>query len=259
LHYGKRHAQKQSLIRQLKYCQDILIDLKSLNDCFTPFSYWFEVLNYLKPGALRKPAADNIIRITIGRAQLNSDRRYQDILTAIFWPLLEIIYNYFIRHFVTTTEMKDDLWQYIHWSFLKVLTRIDLHKREGPIASKIYNDVYHDAYLHLKSANEESASEIDIDIIELKTSDIIDLPPKNKEIELADCRCDLEQFRSTGLISDIEYHLLCGEIIYEEPLVETATRLEIGYEFAKKRRQRAVKKIQKSLKKLSPYSGKCPL
>ncbi len=257
--YGRSLKQKRSILRQLNNRKKLLIQLQAIDPCFSQFESWNELIIALPRQKLRSPPIDKMLRIIINQSQLKPDEKWNLVLTAIFSPLLEVIFNKLTNKFDLPHDKIDDLWQNIHWSFLKVLNRIDLVARKGPVASKIYNDVYHDLYLHIVADSNLTTSEVDIDVFEYIDISSLDLVSKSDEIEIADCRCDLDRFRSDGLIDDLEYHLLYGRIIYGEPLIEAAERLGVGNEIAKKRHQRAVKKIQDSRKKMSPKRRKYPL
>ena len=53
----------------------------------------------------------------------------------------------------------------------------------------------------------------------------------------------LKEDRANGLLSENDYYLLLGRRVYGRPLRKCAAELQIGYELAKKRYQRAAARL----------------
>lgn len=254
----QRKTDRLELIRYLGNCRDLFLRLKAANPCFDLFENWHDVIDFMLPEKLRSPPCDNLIRCIISQLN-NSIKGVTEILFIVFWPLFEIIYSKFIYKFDLTADKKTELWRNIQWAFLKVLNRIDLGDRESPVASKVYNDIYHEIYQIIISGLELDEAVISLDSLTPDKIDEISEAEEDSGNEFYNSINELEICLKHRVIDELEYHLLVGTIIYDDPLKEVAADLSIGYELAKKRRQRAVKKVKEFLKKLSPNYVKHPL
>ncbi len=172
---------------------------------------------------------------------------------AIFWPILIAIHRKSARY---DSEYPDELWQKIYWYFSETIQSTDLQDREYPIASRIYlklKDSVRDSY---RSDWKHQKRLLNIDDDPFKN--LIGDDPSVK-VRVRDWISYFQYLQRKGLISEIDYHLIIGSVIYGESLHDCAFDLGLTYEIAKKLRQRALKKIRDIQKKLSPNRRFKPL
>lgn len=248
-----RENERKSLYRQLKYCGDLLAALKRASSIQIPYNDWYGLIEHFKKRGYENGEVDEIIRSIIRIGRDHNDNRWITILIAILWPTLISVYTKGLHY---DFLRPDDLWQNIHWFFIRSIYNTDLEDQDYPVAIKIYYKIrgfVRDAY-----KSEWSYQKHFLDIDETYLEDFIDKKYAT-EMRIRKWISRLHDFQRKGIISEIDYHLIVDNLIYEESLHDCAFDLGLTYENAKKHRQRALKKIRDSLRRLSPNAQFDPL
>jgi hypothetical protein len=210
------------------------------------FRTWEQVVASMRRGTSSDPHKDEILRAIFRAHKEDQDPRWRTILLVIFWPGLESL----SRRKWQWDDDRDELWQNVLWTFLRVLSRIDVDRRPARLVQKVVNDTIHHVYEEYRRrwrrVRRELASDpddvkwlgggainIDIDAIDLRRA---------HERELTRLRGHLD----AGLISESDFLLLVGTRLYGETVAEHAREVGLDYEVAKKRRQRAEARIRRS-------------
>lgn len=250
-------AEEESLQRQISRYTDLLDVLKKRLSFFERFKTWREVVDYLDPTILDSPQGDIALGGLIQIHQERHNPRWLTILTAVYWPLLEIIYEIMID--AVSLEQKITLWSDINWLFTKTINKPTLRERQARLSAKILNDIIHDLKYLTKAAKEENSRLFSLESEEsLQDSRAVAVDDLN--IQEVHTTWLLQKLKEHGQLDEIELHMLKATIIYNEPLVEYAGRLGLDYEFVKKRKQRAIKILKKLLivcpqiKKKTPFN-----
>ena len=230
--------------------------LKKRLSFFERFKTWREVIDYLDPTILDSPQGDVALGALIRIHQERHNLRWLAILTAIYWPLLEIIYKIMID--AVSLEQKIAIWSDINWLFTKTINKPTLRERQARLSAKILNDIIHDLKYLTKAGKEESSRLFSLESEEsLQDSPAVTIDDLNIQEVLTTWL--LQKLKDQGRLDEIDFHLLKATILYNEPLIEYAGRLGLDYEFVKKRKQRAIKILKKlfidcpQIKKKTPF------
>lgn len=207
---------------------------------------WAEATN-----RLGQPLPDTVLVPLFRAARAHTDSAWNSILLLLFWPSLEAIHRRRRRWATQGPEGDEVLWSDIVMSFYESVVRLDPERRSHRVAQKIFGDTSRRVYVECRkrwvaSRHEWAASDEDGDHLD--------------EIEHPDCRaaegdtewrCDREFRRRfylrelrRGAITSDEYQLLCGTRLYGWTIVSCAGRFGIHREAAKKRLQRAERRIR---------------
>ncbi|MCP4582403.1 MAG: sigma-70 family RNA polymerase sigma factor [candidate division Zixibacteria bacterium] len=257
--YKQKENIRREIFCQLRACKILLARLHWLHPDTKKFGSWEELIESLPVNELRSNYSDTIIRAILDTMQKSSNDGWTTVLTAIFWPLLEIIYKKLTFIYQIRDRDLDDLWQNIYLTFLKVINRIKLSERKAPISLKIYNDIYHDIYQTIISNFKRNKTDTSLESLTVDKIDEIFKIKVDPGIVFYENINEYEVCLKHGVIDELDYHILVNTFIRNDTLENVAFDLGIGYEAAKKRRQRAVKKVEDFLKKLSPNHDKHPL
>jgi len=210
----------------------------------------------LSPAKINGPQGDVALAALIRKYQKHRDRNWLTILTAIYRPLLQILYN--VRIKAVSAEQIISLWSDINWLFIKTLNKLDLGRRQVRLSAMIYNQVLHDLKCITKTNREESNRLCGLEDKEA----LCDFHATSKEdwnIQRIDIIRSWQKLKDLGRLDELDFHLLKATVLYNESLIEYAGRLGLEYEFVKKRRQRALEKIKKYSSRLSPNRQQHPL
>lgn len=248
-------------------CQ-YLDQLGRANPCspLAPASTWSDVRGALKGSAIRSEAADAVLRPILASYRCSPDESWHHILFFLFWEQLRQVA--FCLYRLDSNRNRVD--SQVSWAFLQALHRIDLDLRRDRLGQKIINDTQHDArrFYVGDRAHLRRCRRIDDEIdrsIEPDTHGIV-LAVKDQGYEAVELRHDrsrvvakLRAAVQAGRLDSADYLILIGCHVYGRTLDEMADRLGLRYQTAKKRRQRAVKSLNKSAPELSPDLPGTPL
>ncbi len=216
-------------------------------DALSPsFTSWREVVSFMHKGSDNASVKDSILSSIFKAHRRNLDSRWRTVLLVIFWPALESIHWQKRRW----DSDPDERWQNIVWTFLKVISNIDPEIRQRHFASKVFNDTVHhlcDEYRRSWKRAEWEISMDDETIDDLAAeNDVIDETPIEIAVAQKLYLDKLQKHLSDGTIQEADYLLLVGTRIYGKILADYARENGIGYQAAKKRRQRAEAQIRKA-------------
>lgn len=227
------------------------------------FSSWNDARQWLNVTGAWREAADALLRPVLTAFKLAPDCGWFPILLFLFWPHLDRIARQLEP---LDSDNIDEIESLIHWTFLQVVHRIDLDKRQARLGQKLLNDIRHEvreAYDHERerAANAEP----------LPAQTLQDEPDDTENADFEFCdpgfeRCDLEhdfawartRLKSLvrrGRLSAPDYLILVGCHLYGHSLHVMAARLGLSYEAAKKRQQRATRILREDKETLSPSRG----
>lgn len=226
----------------------LLLKLHQQHPLLRRFCTWREVIAFMRGGTSRDPQKDEVLRPIFQAHADDGDARWRAVLLAMFWPALEAI------HFQKRAWDSDphERWQNIAWTFLQVLSRIDVSRRRDRLVQKVFNDTVHRLYDEYRRAwdctnREFTADAEEIDALAGGTEgiDFADIELREaQEIEIARLRAHAE----AGRISEADFLLLVGTRVYGKSVADYAREARLDYQVTKKRRQRAEAAIRRSEK-----------
>jgi DNA-binding CsgD family transcriptional regulator len=152
-------------------------------------------------------------------------------------------------------EEPEDLWQDIHWQFLRCLYSIDLSPNEREIVFRLFFRVKDSIRDGIRKRKRDNLRRILSDPVDL---DSIISPECILDASDISISARLSLYLRNGILKLIEYEIIKSFLGGSETLVECADRLGIDYETAKKIRQRAIKKIRHLDVFLSPFGTVAP-
>jgi hypothetical protein len=227
---------------------DFLQALSAEHPEFAGFDSWDAVLQFLHDPGECGAKKDFILRLVLSGRQCRPVL-CQAVLALAFWPALASLFSK--RAAITNASDQDDLWQEIYYAFVETINRIDISRRTERIATKIYGDTFsrfHIAWSRRCNhySHETSFADEDLNFFlgSAENQDITDYDNRD------DVQGKIQQLRhcvQRGLISESDYTLLMGAVIYGRGLRELARSESLDYETAKKRRQRALQAVKKYL------------
>lgn len=202
----------------------------------------------MRQGSSRDTRKDLILRPILESHHACPDARWVEILLLIFWPGLHSI----IGKMRGRDPDLDALWTNVEWAFTRVIYGLDPAQRASGLAQKIYNDTAH--YIRKEYAVQEQRWKCQVstespEVDKLLAGD----DPGIADFELRDERDGQSRWLyercHKGVISEEDRDLIDWTIVYGEPLADYCRRAGITYEVAKKRRQRALRKLREHEKK----------
>lgn len=255
-----RNHDKDELYRELEKDEyrNLLYGLQKNAPHLQQFQAWPDVLAFMHDAASPNSLKDNILREIFSAHAVDSDSRWRTILLAIFWPGLESIFAK--KH--TWDENANDLWQNIIWTFLQILSRIDVEKRRDRLFQKVINDTYYHLHeIYSRNWKTENSSTFLSDVGDLIGNEDVDFAAialhEAQEKEIAHLKVHLD----AGRINTANFALLVGTQVYGKTDEEYAAETGLKAHTVKKRRQRAearIRKFQRAQKYLSPFLAQNP-
>lgn len=223
----------------------LLRSLRQSNPTFTRFRTWLDVITFMREGDSRDRRKDDVLRGIFEAHGTDQDPRWRTALMVIFWPALCSIH----RQKARWDNDPEELWQNITWTFLRVVSRIDIRRRPYGLVQKVFNDTVHhlwDNYRRqfVRASFETLADPEDIESM-AGADDGIDYERIGlrlaQEAETKRLRGHLE----AGLISEEDYLLLIGTRVYGKSAAEYAREQGLSSELMRKRRLRAEAAIRR--------------
>ena len=236
-----RHCDCEQLEQELKSekYQELLVRLQRKEPFLRHFGTWTDVIAFMRTGTSDDPRKDEVLRPVFETHAEDSDPRWRAILLVIFWPGLESI------HFQKRgwDQDPDERWQNIVWTFLQVLCRVDVRRRPDRLVQKVFNDTVHHLYNEYRRAWERTKHEVAVDPEEINALaggiegiDFAGIERREaQEIEIK----RLREHAEAGRITEVDFLLLVGTRVYGRSVSDYAREAGLGYQAAKKRRQRA--------------------
>ena len=222
-------------------------------------STWLGLEAWVNGIGIRSTDSDFVLRWLIKNCRDQPGTHSQELFLLVAWDSLLGLHRVLLR----LDEDVDGLWSNLTWSFLRVVCRFDLNMRPGFIGKKLLNDTQHDTrQCYAKFRNDPSFNQTtDPENDPLDRVQVGDLGHASADI-LLDRSLAIKHLRRlvrSGHLSRPDFQILLGCHLYGRSINEMAVHLGIPYGAAKKRRQRAVKKLQKSAPHLSPSDPDSPL
>jgi hypothetical protein len=249
LYVASIDEQWRKLKKELSSCHGLLKELQNYEFSFKKFNSWYEVIDQFKKTSWYIPQSDLILKPILQLTRRNNDPRWNIVWTALFWHVLESI---FLKKIKFNIDHMDDLWQNINWAFLEVVYSLNIGKYKHNYAYLIYIKILNSLYTTYQLLQDVDRHEQCVDSMEL-----VGLIGYADDAVFDELKITiyLRSYLLQGVITKTEYHLLERTLRYHELISECAGSLGLGYEAAKRQRQRALRKIQKIEKKLSPYKS----
>jgi len=220
---------------------------------------WLEVESWVNRVGFRSSEADPLLRFLLDPEIEVPWDLSQNLILLMSWESLLYQNNFLSR----LDRDKERLWSNLTWSFLEVIERINPGNREDCLGQKIQNDTqcqtrqYYDRLRRAPSsycceAPEESP-------FENLPSGLACLAEGEFRVDCSFAIKHLKRLAVSGHISKSDFQILLGCHLYGRSIEEMAVHLGVPYGVAKKRRQRAVKKLEKCAPDLSPSDPDSPL
>lgn len=243
---------------------ELLRDLQKNEPFLRQFTTWADVLIFMRRGSAEDGRKDEVLRPILQAHSDDHNPRWRGILLAIFWPKLEAIR--FRRRRWDADH--DDLWQNLAWAFLRVACRADGRQRTDNLARKILNDTtrflgdrYRSIWRHVEAEIPARRDELEA-VADLKGVDVVGIA---RRAEQAAEHERLQRHFVTGRLTEGDFLLLLGTRVYGKRLCDYARATGLGYQAAKKRRQRAEAAISRAEREMrdsrndmSPEVGSAP-
>jgi len=237
----------------------LILGSKLPEELIPKISSWENARSWLDHVYAYREEADQLLYPLIEDYQSNPDEIGNAILLYMFWTPLTSIFR-----FRRKLDSPSALFSEIHWMFLEVLNRLDTESRPQRIGQKILNDTnrgVRDRYIPKSKSpvrlfideEEEAARQNGLGAWCLQHGVIEYGFDRQKAISR------LKSLARQGHISKSDFQMILGCHLYGRSIDEMASQLGVSYGVAKKRRQRAEKKLQKNAPHLSPNHLDSPL
>jgi hypothetical protein len=246
-------AQWEKLTKELKVCDDLFQLVKDGSPMFDDYSNWLDIIDDFSEIKRKNHLGDQILKPVLDLRRDNNDARWNIVLTALFWHILESIFCH--KHFYHPGHPRD-LWQNVNSAFLEAIDSPISKDDRYTLTELIYWRTLNILYQNYKPTWHNNDAGVPVNEIEL--SDLAG-SCEDEEFHTVNVTAYLRWHLSRGIISNVQYHLLERAFRYREPIEECASRIGLSRANAKKQYQRALKKIREIEKKLSPLKGKNPL
>jgi hypothetical protein len=216
---------------------------------------WFDVESVIHRGPRDAPWKDRLLLSILDRRGSQMQREWRSVLLLLFWHDLARI----SRWHRALDEHEAALRSNVLWSFSEAICRIDTAQRLKRIIQKVRNDTIHDlkqiySSQPLRSGRFESLDRHDQDNDLTPGDPVAPADPDWVEMEAGleadSCVRLLKSLVQRGVIVERDLPLLIGTVIYDRPIVDWAADHGISKETAKKRRQRALRRIRPEIRKL---------
>ena len=221
-------------------------------------STWEDVEKLLQRGSRDDPMNDQILLTILGALHQDKRPEWRSVLLFLFWRDLERIWRFLAR----LDAEKFDRWTNVLWAFSEAICSYDPSQRRERVTQKIRNDTINNvkkAYAsRLFRVGLFQSLESDREDEEASPVDPIASPdPAWIEVEERLERKSIQQrlnlLVQRGVIAERDLPLLVGTIIYGRTITEWAREHGVSDEVAKKRRQRALKRIRNEIKELETF------
>ncbi len=239
-----------------------------LRTCMT----WDDARRWLEQVGPRTQEADVALRPILEAAQATPDELWHDIMLFLFWRPL-VICRRGLKRYDNDGDIAEGipsatLDAEILWAFVTVLHRIDLVIRRERIGQKILNDVQHDVRLsdkkkrralaahdHLITANDDE------DAQGVHDPGVLDVGCAAVELrhDTKWARAYLKNLVHRGRISEPDYLILIGCLLYGYSIEKMAAQLGMSIDATRKRKQRVMKYLQNRARKMSHGIDEAPL
>lgn len=239
-------GQRKQLQRKLDRYRHLLVNLRRSHLIFRSFTNWDQIISFFKSLNWNDPGSDQILIPILKMVQQKNDAGWNVVITMLFWHILISLFKRLSKYGL---NYPDELWQRIYHSFIDSVHNIDLQAEKYTIAVWIFRKVKDSVRDSYRSDWKRQKRFLNIDDDPFKN--LIGDDP-SEEVRVRYWISRFQNLRRKGLISEIEYHLIIGDLIYGKTLHDCAFDLGLTYENAKKLRQRALKKIRDYEEKLSP-------
>lgn len=219
--------------------QELLRDLQGRHPLFRRYDSWDAVIMEMRRGTSRDAIKDDVLRPILAAHSKDQDSRWRSVLLVIFWPALVAI------HARRTAWDLDpgELWQRLFWCFHQTICHLDVRVRSHGLPQKIYNDTFHRLHADYARDWDRSAQEAPVE----EWSDPgVDISALDDKIDAEEQVRRMRSFVDRGQLTETDFRLVVGTLVYGFSLEEAAERLDLGYEAAKKRRQRTLAKLRLS-------------
>ncbi|GAB4240868.1 MAG: hypothetical protein OHK0028_19150 [Deltaproteobacteria bacterium] len=245
--FFQRERDREQLERELgtRECGRLLEDLRCTNSFFRRFASWADVIAFMRTGTSDDPRKDEVLRPILAAHAEEADPRWRTVLLLIFRPGLLSLHSR-KRYWDKDPE---ELWHNITWTFLEVLSRIDVARRPERLVQKIVNDTahrLHDEYRRIwdRLEREENPGAGSLDSLAARPEEDpyrLCLEREAQELEIRRFRAHVE----AGRITEADFHLIVGTRVYGKQIADCAREMGLAYQAARKRRQRAEEAIRR--------------
>jgi hypothetical protein len=255
LHIATAYDRLLRSLESARYAR-LLADLQVDESPLQPYSTWAEVVDAILHLRGDSPVIDGVLAALL-RHRHRDQERIATILLAGCYPLL---YGIFKRR-VTWDRDPEAVWQAVLVAACEVFARIDPAQRRVRLRQKIINDTAHRLYEGYCRVWRHAEREI-TGLAAPHGALVSDEHWDDALLDVLDQR-DAEQrqasrlarFRDAGIITSDDYLLVVGTRIYGRRVADQAVDLQLSYQAAKKRRQRAEAAIRRAEQVVSPNSG----
>lgn len=225
---------------------------------------WQEVRQLISGLGARNPATDPLFLPVLAAYKRVPDKTAHAITLYLFWPPLITIHSCLRRH----DPDEDMRGSQVLWAFLRALDHLDLDRRSVAVGKKLLNDTQHEV---LRSYAEErarrrliqsipEAADDDVeDIADRSGGDDLGIAMVESKLDRQWTRAHLRALVRSRDLSESDYLILLGCFLYGHSIHEMATRLGLTYSVARKRRQRALVRLERLAPHLSPTHPDSPL
>ncbi len=202
------------------------------------YSDWEAVIAFMREGISSDPRKNEILLAILGAHQDDRDPGWQTVLLAIMWPGLRSIH----RNKFWYDRDPQERWQVLILTFLEVVHRFDVRKRQHGLVQKLYNDTFSYFYREYQRIWKRSSREILMGRVLLERG----VPDRNgMGMAAVDLDRELQQqirnfkaYLLEGVITEEDFRLLVATRVYRLPIRAYAEERGFRYEALKKKRQR---------------------
>jgi RNA polymerase sigma-70 factor (ECF subfamily) len=207
------------------------------------------VLDYLHSRNGDLDDKDSLLAILVESVQADRNDMAMTMLWLALWPALDNLYRRLLRHF---RQAPDDLVSAISEQFTLAVHRADLSGIRR-LAATLVRNVERDVRLGLRRRWEEQSLRVDLPDPDVLGNAVPGRLPKSSHLGLPPgSGTDAE----TAMLREILAHMVGADadlvvavVILGEGQREVASRFGIGHDAARKRLQRALRRIREALEK----------
>ncbi len=241
-----RRGEYRRLLRELATPKSrrLLQRLQWDREALRAFATWENLIDFMQAGEADESDQDRILRSILAEVEQRGDPTARTALLALFWPGLAKVFRQRRRW----DRDPDELWSTITWVFLRAISKFRTARRPERIASKLINDAYRDLHREYrrrwrfqngtKPLEDEDGDEVHA----------IGSTAPDPAIALVESRHDslsvIRAWAEATQASQVDVELVVRTRLLDELLADVAEDLGLGYEAAKKRRQRTEASLQ---------------